>query len=125
MGLDTTSVAGAFSLSPSAYRNGWSKAGVRSQGTAQVLSEIPNDADVRYTIFPENVMKHAGFMATVGSIKLGPARRQDLFSPHIHGAPGSQRPREHARVGHARVGHARVGHARVGQVGAVRPGAAI
>jgi NitT/TauT family transport system substrate-binding protein len=34
-------------------------------------------------------MKYADFMATVGSIKMRPARWQDLFFPAIHGVPGS------------------------------------
>jgi NitT/TauT family transport system substrate-binding protein len=50
--------------------------------------EILNDPDVRYTTSPENVMKYADFMATVGSIKARPARWQDLFFPAIHGVPG-------------------------------------
>jgi NitT/TauT family transport system substrate-binding protein len=50
--------------------------------------EILNDPDVRYTTSPENVMKYADFMATVGSIKQRPARWQELFFPTIHGVPG-------------------------------------
>jgi len=33
-------------------------------------------------------MQYAAFMATVGSIKLHPARWQDLFFPELHGEPG-------------------------------------
>lgn len=55
---------------------------------AEVL-EILGDPDVRYTTSPENVMKYADFMATVGSLKGRPAKWQDLFFPEIHGVPGS------------------------------------
>jgi len=34
-------------------------------------------------------MKYADFMASVGSIKLRPARWQELFFPDIHGEPAS------------------------------------
>jgi NitT/TauT family transport system substrate-binding protein len=51
--------------------------------------EILNDPDVRYTTSPESLMKYADFMATVGSIKMRPARWQDMFFPAIHGVPGS------------------------------------
>ena len=51
--------------------------------------EILNDPDVRYTTSPENVMKYAEFMATVGSLKARPAKWQDMFFPAIHGVPGS------------------------------------
>ena len=51
--------------------------------------EVLNDPDVRYTISPENVMKYADFMATVGSIKKRPTRWQELFFPAIHGGSGS------------------------------------
>jgi NitT/TauT family transport system substrate-binding protein len=56
--------------------------------TLEEVLEILSDADVRYTISPENVMQYAAFMATVGSIKLRPARWQDLFFPELHGEPG-------------------------------------
>jgi NitT/TauT family transport system substrate-binding protein len=51
--------------------------------------EILNDPDVRYTTSPESLMKYADFMATVGSIKVRPARWQEMFFPAIHGLPGS------------------------------------
>jgi NitT/TauT family transport system substrate-binding protein len=51
--------------------------------------EILNDPDVRYTTSPENVMKYAEFMATVGSLKVRPAQWQEMFFPAIHGVPGS------------------------------------
>jgi NitT/TauT family transport system substrate-binding protein len=50
--------------------------------------EVLNDPDIRYTTSPENVMKYADFMASVGSIKVRPAIWQDLFFPSIHRVPG-------------------------------------
>jgi NitT/TauT family transport system substrate-binding protein len=53
------------------------------------VMEILADPDVRYTTSPENVMKYADFMATVGSIKARPTKWQELFFSEIHGVPGS------------------------------------
>jgi NitT/TauT family transport system substrate-binding protein len=54
---------------------------------AEVL-EVLADPDVRYTTTPENIMKYADFMATVGSLKGRPSTWQDLFFPGIHHVPG-------------------------------------
>jgi NitT/TauT family transport system substrate-binding protein len=54
---------------------------------AEVL-EVLADPDIRYTSTPENVMKYADFMATVGSLKGRPSSWQDLFFPGIHHVPG-------------------------------------
>jgi NitT/TauT family transport system substrate-binding protein len=54
---------------------------------AEVL-EVLADPDIRYTTTPENVMKYAEFMATVGSLKARPGTWQDLFFPSIHHVPG-------------------------------------
>ena len=53
---------------------------------AEVL-EVLADPDIRYTT-PENVMKYAEFMATLGSLKVRPGTWQDLFFPSIHRVPG-------------------------------------
>ena len=53
------------------------------------IMEILNDPDVRFTTSPESVMKYAEFMADVGSIKLKPAKWQDMFFPEIHGVSGN------------------------------------
>jgi NitT/TauT family transport system substrate-binding protein len=57
--------------------------------TLEEVLEVLNDADVRYSISPENVMKYADFMASVGSIKQRPGRWQDLFFSELHDEPGS------------------------------------
>jgi NitT/TauT family transport system substrate-binding protein len=43
----------------------------------------------KFTTTPENVMKYADFMHSIGSIKNRPAMWKDLFFPEIHGVPGS------------------------------------
>jgi NitT/TauT family transport system substrate-binding protein len=53
------------------------------------LLAVVNDADVRFTTTPENVMKYAEFMSSIGSISNRPASWKDLFFPEIHGEPGS------------------------------------
>ena len=53
------------------------------------IMEILNDPDVRFTTSPESVMTYANFMADVGSIKVKPARWQDMFFPEIHGVSGN------------------------------------
>jgi len=53
------------------------------------LLEVLNDPDIKFSTTPENVMKYAGFMYDIGSIKNRPVSWKDLFFPEIHGAPGS------------------------------------
>jgi NitT/TauT family transport system substrate-binding protein len=53
------------------------------------IVDVLNDPDIKFTTTPENVMKYAGFMSDVGSIKNRPGSWKDLFFPEIHGAPGS------------------------------------
>jgi len=54
---------------------------------AEVL-EVLADPDIRYTTTPENLVKSAEFMATVGSLKGRVGTWQDLFFPDIHHVPG-------------------------------------
>jgi NitT/TauT family transport system substrate-binding protein len=53
------------------------------------IMEILNDPDVRFTTSPESLVTYANFMADVGSIKVKPARWQDMFFPEIHGVKGN------------------------------------
>jgi NitT/TauT family transport system substrate-binding protein len=55
---------------------------------AEIL-EVVADPAVRFTTAPENVMKYAEFMQSVGTIQTRPSSWQDLFFPEIHQAPGS------------------------------------
>jgi NitT/TauT family transport system substrate-binding protein len=56
---------------------------------AQEVIEVLNDPHTKFTTTPENVMKYADFMHSIGSIKNRPASWKDLFFPDIHSAPGS------------------------------------
>jgi len=53
------------------------------------IEDVLNDPHVKFTTTPENVMKYAGFMHSIGTIKTRPASWKDLFFPEIHGAPGT------------------------------------
>ncbi len=53
------------------------------------IVEVLNDPRTKFTTTPENVMKYADFMHSIGSIRNRPASWKDLFFPEIHGAPGS------------------------------------
>jgi NitT/TauT family transport system substrate-binding protein len=53
------------------------------------IVEMLSDPHVKFTTTPENVMKYAEFMHSIGSIKNRPASWKDLFFPEIHSAPGS------------------------------------
>lgn len=48
-----------------------------------------NDPNVKFTTAPENLMKYAGFMHDIGSIKQRPASWKDMFFPEIQESPGS------------------------------------
>jgi NitT/TauT family transport system substrate-binding protein len=56
---------------------------------AQEVIDVLNDPHTKFTTTPENVMKYAEFMHSIGSIKNRPASWKDLFFPEIHAAPGS------------------------------------
>ena len=47
------------------------------------------DPSVKFTTTPENVMKYAEFMQSIGSIKKNPASWKDLFFPEVQDSPGS------------------------------------
>lgn len=53
------------------------------------LVEVLSDPAIRFTTTPENVMKYAEFMHSIGSIENRPESWRDLFFPEIHEAPGS------------------------------------
>jgi NitT/TauT family transport system substrate-binding protein len=67
------------------------------QSAAALLKDFPvketvdvlSDPHVKFTTTPENVMKYADFMNSIGSIRNRPASWKDMFFPEIHGAPGS------------------------------------
>ena len=53
------------------------------------LVEVLRDPDIRFTTTPENTLKYAEFMRTIGSIENQPSSWRELFFPEIHAAPGS------------------------------------
>jgi len=53
------------------------------------IVSLLNDSSVKFTTTPENVMKYADFMHSVGSIKNRPASWKDFFFPEVQDAPGS------------------------------------
>jgi NitT/TauT family transport system substrate-binding protein len=53
------------------------------------LLEVVGDPAVKFTTTPENVMKYAEFMHSIGTLKTRPDSWQDLFFEEIHGAPGN------------------------------------
>lgn len=55
----------------------------------QEVVDLLNDPEIRFTTTPENLMKYASFMHSIGSLKHQPASWKDLFFPEIQGAPGS------------------------------------
>jgi len=53
------------------------------------LQEVIEDPAVKFTTTPENVMKYARFMHSIGTLEHLPETWQELFFADIHGAPGS------------------------------------
>ena len=62
---------------------------VKSKMTVERVAEIASGKEVKWTMVPENTMKYAEFMHSVGTIKVKPARWQDLFFSEVHDLPGS------------------------------------
>src|SRR5580658_5310617 len=53
------------------------------------IVDVLSDPHIKFTTTPENVMKYADFMHSIGSIRNRPESWKDMFFPEIHGAPGS------------------------------------
>jgi len=53
------------------------------------LAALLADPDIQFTTTPENTMRYAEFMHSIGSIENLPASWQDLFFSEIHDLPGS------------------------------------
>jgi NitT/TauT family transport system substrate-binding protein len=53
------------------------------------VDRIVSGPQVRWTMAPENTMKFATFMASVGTLHVAPASWRDYFFPEIHGLDGS------------------------------------
>jgi NitT/TauT family transport system substrate-binding protein len=50
--------------------------------TVQEIVDVLNDPHIKFTTTPENIMKYAEFMHSIGSIKNRPAGMSDLFFSH-------------------------------------------
>ena len=53
------------------------------------IAALLTDPDIEFTTTPQNTMRYAEFMHSIGSIENLPASWRDLFFPEIHDAPGS------------------------------------
>jgi NitT/TauT family transport system substrate-binding protein len=62
---------------------------VKSELTVEKVAEIASGPQVKWTMVPENTMKYAEFLHSVGSIKAVPSSWKDLFFPEIHALAGS------------------------------------
>ena len=62
---------------------------VNSKLPLEKVTAVVSGPQVRWTMVPENAMKFASFMASVGSLKEAPKSWKDLFFPEIHDLNGS------------------------------------
>lgn len=53
------------------------------------LVDILNDKDIKYTTAPENLMKYATFMHSIGTIKKLPDSWKEMFFPEMHDQDGN------------------------------------
>ena len=61
----------------------------KSKLPLDTAAKIVSGAQVHWTIVPENTMKFADFMSSVGTLKAKAASWKDYFFPEIHGEKGS------------------------------------
>jgi NitT/TauT family transport system substrate-binding protein len=62
---------------------------VKSKMAIEKVTEVISGPQVKWTMAPQNAMKFAAFMASVGSLKEAPKSWKDLFFPEVHELPGS------------------------------------
>jgi len=62
---------------------------VKSKLPLDKVTAVISGTQVRWTMAPENTMKFANFMASVGSIKQAPQSWKDMFFPEVHDLSGS------------------------------------
>jgi NitT/TauT family transport system substrate-binding protein len=62
---------------------------VNSKLPLDMVDKIVSGPQVRWTMAPENAMKFANFMHSVGTLKQAPQSWRDLFFPEIHDLDGS------------------------------------
>jgi NitT/TauT family transport system substrate-binding protein len=61
----------------------------KSKLPPEMVGKIVAGAQVRWTMTPENTMKYADFMGSVGTLKVKPASWKDYFFPEIYDQKGS------------------------------------
>ena len=61
----------------------------KQKATVEEIVKILTDPNSRFSTIPSSTMKHAEFMARVGTIKAKPADWKELFFPPLHAAGGS------------------------------------
>lgn len=61
----------------------------KSKEPLDTIVKILQDPDIKFTMTPQNTMKYADFMHSVGLIQTKPQSWKDLFFPEIHDLPGS------------------------------------
>ena len=54
-----------------------------------MVGKIVSGPQVHWTMVPENTIKYADFMASVGRLKAKPASWKDYFFPEAYGMNGS------------------------------------
>ena len=57
--------------------------------TADELTQMLGNPEYRFTTTPENVLKYASFMQSIGAMKNKPASWKEFFFPNVHPLPGS------------------------------------
>jgi NitT/TauT family transport system substrate-binding protein len=62
---------------------------VKSKLPLDKVTAVISGPQVRWTMTPQNAMKFANFMASVGSIKEAPKSWKDMFFPEVHDLNGS------------------------------------
>ena len=62
---------------------------VKSKMPIEKVTAVISGPQVRWTMAPENAMKFAAFMHSVGSLKTVPKSWKDLFFPEVHDLSGS------------------------------------
>jgi NitT/TauT family transport system substrate-binding protein len=61
----------------------------KSKLSPEMVGKIVSGPQVRWTMVPENTIKYADFMASVGRLKEKPASWKDYFFPEAYGMNGS------------------------------------
>lgn len=57
--------------------------------TPDEMAAVLKDPAIKFTTTPENVLKYAEFMQSIGTLRAKPAAWTELFFPEIHSKPGS------------------------------------